>query len=118
MKWLIFPVGLLLGLLAPLACHSQKFPNKPIRIVVPFTAGGTVDGVARILQRPLTESFGQPVIVDNRAGAGGRMGTDLVAKSAPSDSFCASETGTAQPPSAKAASWRAAWSRRACGLLP
>src|SRR6185295_1451410 len=62
---------------------AQTYPNKPIRIVVPFAAGGAVDALARIISGKLQEQFGQPVIVENRAGAGGVTGSDLVAKSPP-----------------------------------
>ena len=62
---------------------AQAFPTKTIRIVVPFAPGGRVDGIARLLAKSMGEQFGHPVIVENRAGAGGAIGTDAVAKSAP-----------------------------------
>jgi tripartite-type tricarboxylate transporter receptor subunit TctC len=62
---------------------AQYYPSKPIRIIVPFAAGGAVDALARIISARLQESLGQPVIVENRAGAGGMTGSDLVAKSPP-----------------------------------
>lgn len=62
---------------------AQAFPSKPIKIIVPFPAGGTTDIVARIVGQRLSESMGQPVLVDNRGGAGGAIGADLVAKAAP-----------------------------------
>jgi tripartite-type tricarboxylate transporter receptor subunit TctC len=65
------------------AASAQTYPNKPVRIVVPFAAGGAVDALARILSARLQESFGQPVLVENRAGAGGVTGSDVVAKSPP-----------------------------------
>jgi len=65
------------------AAAAQSFPSKPIRIVVPFPAGGTVDVLGRMVGAKMTESLGQPVLVDNRPGAGAIIGTDLVAKSAP-----------------------------------
>ena len=67
---------------APMA-HAQAFPTKPIRIVVPFPAGGTTDVVARLVAQRMSESMGQPVVVDNRGGAGGALGADIVAKSNP-----------------------------------
>ena len=62
---------------------AQGFPTKPIRIVVPFPAGGTTDVVARLVAVRMSESMGQPVVVDNRGGAGGALGADIVAKSNP-----------------------------------
>src|SRR6185503_18312471 len=61
---------------------AQDFPVKPIRIVVPFPAGGTTDVVARLVAQRFSESMKQPVVVDNRGGAGGALGADIVAKSA------------------------------------
>ncbi len=61
----------------------RDFPNKPVRIVVPFPAGGTTDIVARLISSELQKQWGQPVVVENRAGAGGSIGADAVAKSAP-----------------------------------
>ena len=62
---------------------GQAFPTKPIRIVVPFPAGGTTDVVARLVAQRMSEAMGQPVVVDNRGGAGGALGADIVAKSNP-----------------------------------
>ena len=60
-----------------------QYPGKPIRLVVPFPAGGPTDIVARTISQKLSESLGQPVVIDNRAGAGGVIGTEQVAKSPP-----------------------------------
>lgn len=64
-------------------CLAQAYPAKPIKIIVPFPAGGTTDIVARMVGQRMSESMGQPVIVENRAGAGGLIGADAVAKAAP-----------------------------------
>lgn len=64
------------------AAWAQAYPSKPIRIVVPFTAGGTSDVLARLVGQKMSERFGQPVIVENRAGNAGNLGADHVAKSA------------------------------------
>src|SRR5438270_7030434 len=68
-----------------LACSAigQDYPNKPIRMVAPFSPGGATDVLARIVGQRLTERVGQPVIIDNRVGAGGNVGAEQVAKSAP-----------------------------------
>ncbi|MDO9500109.1 tripartite tricarboxylate transporter substrate binding protein [Falsiroseomonas sp.] len=62
---------------------GQGWPSRPVRIVVPFPPGGLVDTLARALSPRLSERFGQPFVVENRAGAGGNIGADAVAKSAP-----------------------------------
>ncbi len=74
--------SLALGL-ATLAAHAQGYPNKPIRIVVAATPGGTSDILARQIGQKLTELWKQPVIVENRPGADSNVGADYVAKSQP-----------------------------------
>lgn len=70
----------------PFAAQAADYPSKPIRFVVPYTAGGTTDLVARTVGQKVSEKLGQPVIIDNRAGAGGNIGMDAVAK-APADGY-------------------------------
>jgi tripartite-type tricarboxylate transporter receptor subunit TctC len=70
-------------LAAGLAAHAGAFPDKPVRLVVPFPAGGSTDIIGRTLGQKLSELWGQPVVIDNRPGGSTIIGTDLVAKSAP-----------------------------------
>jgi len=70
------------SLVAASAAQAQ-YPGKPIRVVVPFAAGGTSDILARAIGPKITEAWGQPVVVENRTGANGNVGADFVAKSAP-----------------------------------
>jgi tripartite-type tricarboxylate transporter receptor subunit TctC len=76
----------LIGIVAVLlswSAQAQTYPSKPIRLIVPYAAGGTSDILARQIGPRLTESWGQPVIVENKPGANGNVGADFVAKSAP-----------------------------------
>lgn len=80
---------LLAWLVAALTCtaaQAQDFPNKPIRFIVPFPPGGSSDLIARAIAPHMAERMGQPVLVENRPGAGGMIGVDLVAK-APADGY-------------------------------
>ena len=74
-----------LALAAP-AATAQEYPSKPIRIIVPFPSGGTADILARLLGEKMSQSLGQPVVVENRAGAAGGIGAALAAKS-PADGY-------------------------------
>ncbi len=62
---------------------AQGYPNQPVRIVVPFAAGGAVDTVARVVGQKMSESLGQPVVIENKPGAGGNLAADTVARAAP-----------------------------------
>ena len=75
-------VGGLFGFI-PAAAHAQQYPARALRFVVPFAPGGANDVVARIVGQKLSEALGQPVVVDNRGGAGGTLGADIVAKAPP-----------------------------------
>jgi tripartite-type tricarboxylate transporter receptor subunit TctC len=82
--------ALRLTCLLPLAltglASAQSYPTKPIKIIVPYAVGGSTDNTARLVARSLSLRLGQPIVVDNRAGAGGRIGHDMVAKS-PADGY-------------------------------
>ncbi len=69
--------------LAPLAASAQEFPTKPIKFMVGYAAGGPTDVIARIVGQEVSTTLGQPVVVENRAGANGNIGTEAVARSAP-----------------------------------
>src|SRR5438552_11144444 len=74
---------LLLAAWVAAAAHAQSFPAKPIRLIVPYAAGGTSDILARQIGPKLTDAWGQPVVIENKTGANGNVGADFVAKSAP-----------------------------------
>src|SRR5205823_3429956 len=77
-------LGAALGaVLFGLCAHAQDYPSRPVRIVVPFAPGGPNDIIVRLVAQKLTETWGQPFVVENRPGAGGNIGTDFVAKAAP-----------------------------------
>src|SRR5262245_56294751 len=75
--------ALLVLLFAATAASGQEWPTKPIRWIAPFPPGGSVDLVSRILQPRVSEGLGQPILIENRAGAGGTVGTGAVARSTP-----------------------------------
>jgi len=79
MRFLLGLVALCFAALAP----GQDYPSRPVKLVVPFPPGGTADLLGRLAARELQAALGQPVVVENRAGAGGALGSDLVSKSAP-----------------------------------
>ena len=80
--WVCLAV-VLLAPLAAVAAEAPTYPNRPIRVVVPFPPGGNVDTFARMLFRHVEEDLGQPLVIDNRGGANGIVGADTVAKAAP-----------------------------------
>lgn len=85
MKKITLALGLILGLLTYQNTFAQAgaYPNRQIKIISPFATGGIADGFSRIIAQGLSESFGQPVIVENKTGGGGNIGADFVAKSPP-----------------------------------
>jgi tripartite-type tricarboxylate transporter receptor subunit TctC len=83
MQRLCFAIALAALTLAAGGALAQTYPSKPVRIVVPFVAGGAVDMLARMVGQKVSEQIGQPVIVENRPGAGGNVAADAVAKSPP-----------------------------------
>ena len=87
--WLRLALSSALAVTAALAfgalagAQAQNYPNKPVRLVLPYAPGGIIDYVGRTLAQKLTENLGQPVVAENRPGGGGVLGTDSVARSAP-----------------------------------
>jgi tripartite-type tricarboxylate transporter receptor subunit TctC len=83
MRNLTAVLAALLSLGFAAAAHAQAWPSKPIKYIVPFAAGGTTDILGRMVGAKLSEALGQPVVVENRPGAAGALGVELLAKSAP-----------------------------------
>ncbi|HSS27478.1 MAG TPA: tripartite tricarboxylate transporter substrate binding protein [Usitatibacter sp.] len=82
MKYILFIVSFV-SFVVPSFSHADTYPSHPIKIIVPFGPGGFTDVVARILQKELGSAIGQPIVIENRAGAGSTIGTALVAKAEP-----------------------------------
>jgi tripartite-type tricarboxylate transporter receptor subunit TctC len=82
-KFLLLSAPALAALLAVQPALAQQWPSKPIRAIVPFGAGSTIDIIGRIVLEPLSAELGQPIVVENRGGAGGSIGSAFVAKSEP-----------------------------------
>lgn len=78
-RWMI---AILLGTFS-VYIHAASYPTRPVRMVVPFPAGGPTDALARVIAQKLSESWPQQVVVDNRGGANGIIGQDIAAKAAP-----------------------------------
>ncbi|HEX9686661.1 MAG TPA: tripartite tricarboxylate transporter substrate binding protein [Burkholderiales bacterium] len=93
MKVRISVVGIALALLTAGGAWAQAYPNKPVRMIIPFGAGGSTDVLIRIVATRLPEALGQQVVIDNRTGAGGMIGTEIAAKSNP-DGYTLLATGT------------------------
>ncbi|WP_368418066.1 Bug family tripartite tricarboxylate transporter substrate binding protein, partial [Rhodovarius sp.] len=70
-------------LVLPAAVRAQAFPNRPLRLIAPYPPGGGIDTVARLIAGPMAEQLGQPVVVENRAGAGGSIGAAAAAQAQP-----------------------------------
>jgi tripartite-type tricarboxylate transporter receptor subunit TctC len=85
-KWLSGALVCLSGVSVAGLAHAQSWPTKPIKLIVPYPPGGGTDVIARIVQEPLAKELGQQVIIDNRGGAGGSIGSALAAQS-PSDGY-------------------------------
>jgi len=77
-----FALAALIAMAVP-TLAAEPYPDRPVTLIVPYAAGGSSDVLARLLNEPLSKSLGQPVVIDNRAGAGSRIGTEFAAKAAP-----------------------------------
>ncbi|MEK7875228.1 MAG: tripartite tricarboxylate transporter substrate-binding protein, partial [Pseudomonadota bacterium] len=77
---------LLVGLLAAACASAQSYPVRPVRVIAPFTAGSAIDTLARVIGQKLADSWGQQMVIDNRVGANGIIGTEAAAKS-PADGY-------------------------------
>lgn len=86
-KFVMFGLGscavLLLSMLAPVAHAKGEYPARPLRLLIPFPAGGAADTIGRTIAEPLAAQLGQTIVIDNRPGAGGRLAADLLAKAEP-----------------------------------
>jgi tripartite-type tricarboxylate transporter receptor subunit TctC len=78
-----FSAGALAAAALPRHARAQAWPNRPLRVIIPFSAGSTVDIIGRIVMEPLAAQLGQPIVIENRGGAGGTIGTASVAKADP-----------------------------------
>ena len=76
-------LGLVSMTLAAAFCHAQNYPNKPVKLIIPYAAGQGTDIMGRYLGEEMSKALKQPVVIDNRPGAGGNIGTQITARSAP-----------------------------------
>src|SRR5690242_9738612 len=76
-------IAMLFGTIAAAHAQHSKWPDKPVRVIVPFAPGGSTDIIARVLTAKLSQEFGQQFVVDNRSGAGGSIGTDIAVRANP-----------------------------------
>src|SRR5215813_9942212 len=81
-RWLMSLLAALV-MMAPLASFADEWPSRPVRVIVPFGAGGSGDAIARVLSEHLAAAFGQQFVVENRTGAGGAIGAKAIATSPP-----------------------------------
>jgi len=81
-KWLV-AAALAAMLIGTSSADAQTYPSRPVTLIAPFPAGGPLDVIARIIAEPMRETLGQPVVIENLAGAGGNLGTNKVARAEP-----------------------------------
>ena len=102
MRQLRFALGALFAILCVAPALSQSYPARPIRLVVPFGAGGGTDNLARIIEPLVSKALGQPLVIENRPGGGSTIGMDQVAKAAPDGyTLVMTDTSIAVNPSLK-----------------
>src|SRR5690348_5845003 len=82
-SWFLLALAPVLLALSGTAAGAQNFPTRPVKLIMPYSPGGIVDFVGRKLAQHLSDALGQPVVAENHPGAGGMVGTDLVARAAP-----------------------------------
>lgn len=83
MTFLIKPILALLAFIGMAAVHAQNWPDKPIRLLVPYTAGSATDLIARVISEPLSKALGQPIVIDNKPGANSTLATAMAVKAVP-----------------------------------
>src|SRR3954454_3422933 len=102
MRQFRFALGALFAVLPCALALAQSYPARPIRLIVPFGAGGATDNLARIIEPLVSKALGQPLVIENRPGGGSTIGMDQVAKSAPDGyTLVMTDTSIAVSPSLK-----------------